>query len=262
MVFFVPAAMWVLYIALEPHMRRIWPTVMIGWSRLLAGHVRDPLVGRDILIGVLVALGDGLVMALQAALRRWLEYPPSFPTGASADPFLGMAASSDFLLGGRYAVSRVVGALTNIPALIGTMATFLLLFVLFVIFRRRWLAILAMLTVLTAFYVVAHGGWLLANAPADHFTPSSADIMVFVLVQAAVVAIAIRFGLLTMLIASILSGLLTTMPIVTNSSAPYASSSWLVVAAVVGLAIYGWYTASAGRSILGSRQFSADAPAS
>src|SRR4030095_5125664 len=120
-VFFVPAAMGVLYIALEPHMRRIWPGVMIGWSRLLAGQVRDPLVGRDILIGVLVAIGDGLVIALHAALRRWSGQAPSFPTGASSDPFVGMAASSDFLLGGRYAVSRVVGALTNIPALIGTM---------------------------------------------------------------------------------------------------------------------------------------------
>jgi len=261
-VFFVPAAMWVLYIALEPHMRRIWPGVMIGWSRLLAGQIRDPLVGRDVLIGVLVAIGDGLVIALHTTLRHWMEHPPSFPTGASADPFLGMAASSDFLLGGRYAVSRVVGALANIPALIGTMATFLLLFVLFVIFRRRSLAILAMLTVLTAFYVVVHGGWLLANAPADHFAPSSADVVVFVLVQATVIAIAIRFGLLTMLIASILSGVLTTVPIVTNSSAPYASSSWLVIATIVGLAIYGWHTASAGRSILGSREFSADASTS
>jgi eukaryotic-like serine/threonine-protein kinase len=247
LVFFVPAAMWVLYIALEPHLRRIWPGVMIGWSRLLAGQVRDPLVGRDILVGVLVAIGNGLVMAVHAALRRWSGHVPSFPTGASADPFVGMAASSDFLLGGRYAVSRVVGALTNIPALIGTMATFLLLFVLFVVFRRRFVAIAVMLTLLTGFYIVAHGGWLLANAPPDHFRPSPGDAVLFAIVQSAVVAVAIRFGLLTMLVASILSGLLTTVPIVLSSSPPYAASSWLVVGAVLGLAVYGWYTALAGR---------------
>jgi serine/threonine-protein kinase len=246
-VFFVPAAMWVLYLALEPHMRRIWPAVMIGWSRLLAGRVRDPLVGRDILIGVLVAIGDGLVMASHAALRRWSGHVPSFPTGASADPFSGMAASSDFLLGGRYAVSRLVGALTNIPALLGTMATFLLLFVLFVVFRRRSVAIAAMLTLLTIVYIVAHGGWLLANAPADHFRPSPGDAVLFAIAQTAVVAVAIRFGLLTMLTASILSTLLTTVPLVLSSSTPYASSSWLVVAAVLGLAVYGWHTALAGR---------------
>ena len=55
---FVPALVWLLYIALEPHLRRVWPETMIGWSRLLAGGVRDPLVGRDVLVGVLVAIGD------------------------------------------------------------------------------------------------------------------------------------------------------------------------------------------------------------
>jgi serine/threonine-protein kinase len=247
LVFFVPAAMWILYMALEPHMRRIWPGVMVGWSRLLAGQLRDPLVGRDILVGVLVAIGDGLVVAIHAALRRWSGHVPSFPTGASADPFVGMAASSDFLLGGRYAVSRVIGALTNIPAVIGTMATFLLLFILFVIVRRRILAVVAMLTLLTGFYMVFHGGWLLANAPADHFRPSYGDAALFAIVEAAVIVIAIRFGLLTMLIASILSGLLITVPIVLSSSPPYAPASWLVVGTVVMLALYGWYTAQGGR---------------
>ena len=62
--FVVPALVWLLYIALEPHLRRVWPETMIGWSRLLAGSVRDPLVGRDVLVGVLIAIGDGLILAL------------------------------------------------------------------------------------------------------------------------------------------------------------------------------------------------------
>src|SRR4029453_5942953 len=37
---FVPGLAWVLYIALEPHLRRIWPETIIGWSRLLAGGIR------------------------------------------------------------------------------------------------------------------------------------------------------------------------------------------------------------------------------
>ena len=101
LVFFVPAFVWLLYIALEPHLRRVWPETMIGWSRLLAGSVRDPLVGRDVLVGVLVAIGDGLILALHTLLRRWSGQPPQFPVGASSNPFDGMAASSDLLLGGR-----------------------------------------------------------------------------------------------------------------------------------------------------------------
>jgi hypothetical protein len=103
LVIFVPAFVWVLYIALEPHIRRVWPETMIAWSRLLAGHVRDPLVGRDVLVGVLVAIGNALILSLHVLLRRWSGRPPQFPVGASSNPFDGMAATSDLLLGGRHA---------------------------------------------------------------------------------------------------------------------------------------------------------------
>jgi hypothetical protein len=261
--FFVPFGVWLLYIALEPHFRRIWPGVMIGWSRLLAGGVRDPLVGRDVLVvlvGVLVAIGDALILALHILLRRWSGRPPPFPVGASGDPFVGMAASSDLLLGGRYALSRIIGSVVTIPVLIWTMVTFLLLFVLFVLLRRRWLAMTAMILGLTVTYVVAHGGWLLAYAPADHFAPSVADVVLFAAVQSAIVVVAVRFGLLTMLVASFVSTLLTLMPIAIDSSAPYATSSWLIVATVIALAAYGWHTALAGRPILGA-VFLKDEPA-
>ncbi len=42
---------WILYLALEPWVRRRWPHTMIGWTRYVAKGFRDPLVGRDLLIG-------------------------------------------------------------------------------------------------------------------------------------------------------------------------------------------------------------------
>ena len=260
LVVFVPAFVWLLYIALEPHLRRIWPETMIGWSRLLAGSVRDPLVGRDVLVGVLVAIGDGLILALHMLLRRWSGRPLQFPVGASSNPFDGMAASSDLLLGGRYALSRIIGSVMSIPVWGGTMLPFLLLFVLYVLFRRRSIAMAAMILGYTVSYVVTHGGWLLANAPADHFAPSVADVVLFAAVQTAIVLVAVRFGLLTMLVAWLVSVLLTLLPIAVDSSVPYASSSRLIVATVIALAAYGWHTALAGRPMLGA-VFLRDEPA-
>jgi serine/threonine-protein kinase len=49
--FYWAALLGLMYLALEPFVRRRWPEGLISWSRLLAGDVRDPLVGRDILIG-------------------------------------------------------------------------------------------------------------------------------------------------------------------------------------------------------------------
>jgi eukaryotic-like serine/threonine-protein kinase len=250
--FFVASFAWLLYIALEPHIRRVSPDLMIGWSRLLAGNVRDPLVGRDVLVGVLVAIGDGLVLSLHSLLRQWSGRPPQFPVGASSSPFDGMAASSDLLLGGRYALSRIIGTVMSIPTWSATMITFLFLIALYLLLKRRSFAIAALILAFTAAYVVTHGGWLLAYAPADYFAPSFTDVVVFAAAHTVVVLIAIRFGLLTMLVASFVSLLLTLMPIAIDASAPYASSSRMIVATVTGLAAYGWYTALAGRPMLGA----------
>ena len=74
----------------------------------------------------------------------------------------------------------------------------------------------------------------------------------FAAAHTAVVLIAVRFGLLTMLVASFVSLLLTLMPIAIDASAPYASSSRMIVATVTVLAVYGWHTALAGRPMFGA----------
>jgi serine/threonine-protein kinase len=249
--FVVPALVWLLYIALEPQLRRVWPETMIGWSRLLAGGVRDPLVGRDVLIGVLIAIADGLMLGLHTLARRWSGRPPSFPVGASSNPWDGITASSNLLLGGRFALSQIIGTVMSIPLWATTMLIFLFLLVFFVLLRRRSLAIAALTLGLTALYIRFHTGWVLANAPADHFAPSVADVALFVVVQTTVVLIAVRFGLLTILVAQFVSVLLTLLPIAIDSSVPYASSSRLIVGTVIALAAYGWHTALAGRPMFG-----------
>ena len=59
---FISMTLWTFYIALEPAVRRFWPDGLLGWSRLLAGHFKDPRVGRDVLagliFGVALALSD------------------------------------------------------------------------------------------------------------------------------------------------------------------------------------------------------------
>jgi serine/threonine-protein kinase len=52
-----------LYLAIEPFVRRRWPESLISWSRLLTGRFRDPLVGSHVLIGG--ALGIGAVLCQQ-----------------------------------------------------------------------------------------------------------------------------------------------------------------------------------------------------
>src|SRR5438270_3730908 len=44
-----------MYIALEPLVRRRWPEMLISWTRLLNGRFTDPMVGRDVLTGAAAA---------------------------------------------------------------------------------------------------------------------------------------------------------------------------------------------------------------
>ena len=50
------ALLWGCYAAIEPSVRRRWPRALIGWMRLLAGRFRDPMVARDLLIGIAASI--------------------------------------------------------------------------------------------------------------------------------------------------------------------------------------------------------------
>jgi serine/threonine-protein kinase len=74
---FYGGIVWLLFISLEPLTRRRWPAAIITWSRLLEGRLRDPMVGRDVLIGVLAGLLISFVFAvIRLATQTFLgEFP-------------------------------------------------------------------------------------------------------------------------------------------------------------------------------------------
>jgi len=77
---FAAGFLWELYIALEPYVRRRRPETLVSWSRLLAGGLRDPLVGRCLLIGCAAGTVTSLLYRLYLISRPWLGYPPLLPS--------------------------------------------------------------------------------------------------------------------------------------------------------------------------------------
>ena len=63
LVVLVACACWLFYLAIEPYVRRLWPHALVSWVRLLDGRFRDPLVGRDVLFGLLAGVGMQLLTA-------------------------------------------------------------------------------------------------------------------------------------------------------------------------------------------------------
>ncbi len=72
---FTGVTMAVTYVSFEPFVRRKWPQTLISWSRLLAGGFRDPLVGRDVLIGSGIGLALALIQGVGTLSYGWLGIP-------------------------------------------------------------------------------------------------------------------------------------------------------------------------------------------
>ncbi len=73
----VSGIVWILYIGLEPFVRRRLPDTIIAWNRALAGNFRDPLVARDVLIGILA----GIALSFSLWTDEFVRLSTQAPTG-------------------------------------------------------------------------------------------------------------------------------------------------------------------------------------
>ena len=54
--------LWLVYVALEPYVRRNWPDALVSWTRLCHGQARNPVVASHILAGIVAAEAFGLIV--------------------------------------------------------------------------------------------------------------------------------------------------------------------------------------------------------
>ena len=71
---------YMVYMALEPDVRRRWPQTLVSWTRVIAGRLSDPLVGRDLLVGTALGVLIQIVSQLEHLAPLWLGQPPTLAT--------------------------------------------------------------------------------------------------------------------------------------------------------------------------------------
>ena len=101
----------------------------------MAGQIRDPLVGRDALYGVILGVSWALIFSIFYLLRL----------RAGDAPALG---TTDYLLGARGVIGSWLWHLAT--SVQGTLLFFFVMFILRVILRKPWLAALAFVAVWTS----------------------------------------------------------------------------------------------------------------
>ncbi len=221
---FWSAFLWLMYMAIEPYVRRHWPNLLIGWNRVLVGRFRDPLVGRDIVVGALFGAAMVLVDHLTVALPRWLPLPYQGSIGVG---MLGMGAPSwvvGFLL-----------CLLQISSLMWALGIITLLFLMRVLLRKQWLAVGVSWIVLALIFI----SW---------GTPIR--VALALLWSALLYFVLLRFGILALAVAWLFANL-DLAPVTPDFSQWYAWRAVLILLPFAALLLYGFRTALGRQPIFG-----------
>jgi hypothetical protein len=201
-----------LYLAIEPFIRRYWPDALISWMRMVNGRFRDPLAASHLLVGV----SAGLVTTLLVVVTVWAT------NRLNGDP-----ATSPSMTGARFLFANLFYILT-LHAFVAT-GVILVLILLRSVVHRTWVAdavcvVLLSLVLAPPFPVsiTAIVGWLLG-----------------VLALAMDVWILRRFGLLALTANLCVYGLLKAAPLAVASwYAAYSLTTPLLITSLAAWSLY------------------------
>jgi hypothetical protein len=221
---FLAGTVWMVYVAVEPDVRRDWPGVLIGWSRLLAGRWHDPLVGRDILVGVVFAAVGASVDHIPGTVSHVLGTAAPMPFVQSDFALMGLrGAIASFMLG------LLVAVLLSITGLF-------LMFLLRRILQLQWLAAAAFVAL-----IVLNSAWSWGTATA--LLPLIASTLSGCLIVLAVT----RFGFLAYVSGVALGQVYESFPVTSRLSAWYAGFGLFALAICLIALAWGTRTALAGQ---------------
>jgi hypothetical protein len=216
------AIFWLTYVAIEPLVRRRWPDLIVSSTRLLAGRLTDPLVGRDVLIGAVLGTVGAALSVTYVLASTVFELPRH-------------TLPSPFVLGPFYSAAQAVGQFVWIVqvGLQNALGVMLLLVVLTSVLRQRWLAT-------AAFFVICVA---LMGVPSS--VPS-------VLVQALLATLVVtRFGVLAAVAYTLFFLSSIWFPLTLVPNAFYMPSSLIVAVLLLALGWCALYTSLGGKPLGG-----------
>jgi eukaryotic-like serine/threonine-protein kinase len=224
--------LWLSYVALEPFVRRRWPRVLVSWNRMLAGRLRDPMVGRDVLIGMLA----GVIIAAIESLRNPLAIvfgslsPPPLPLSAVAPPLF--ALSSPRLLVGSVIAIPVISLEIALIALC-------LVFVLRIVLRSGAVAVAVTGMACAVYYLDTE--------------PAAVSIVCAGVAATVSLFVLLRVGLLAGAVMMTCVNMIQVVPLTSDLSVWYADASVIALLGFIVVAALAFRTALAGRPPISAR---------
>ncbi len=237
----------ILYLGVEPYVRRVWPESIVSWTRLIQGRFTDPLVGLSVLVGATLGAAVLSVILLTRKLPTLFGLPP-------AKPYVDQAAGALTVNG----LAKVIGhagdsLLRGLEVALVMLVTCVL--IKFVV-RKTWLA-LTLFAVLQTLLWVSSSSVLNTLPPLDaRFWTWPASAWGLIAAQSAALALVlglamfvlVRYGVLALMVAGFVFTLIASTPVTFDLSRWYASTGLLVLLAVSVIACAGAITACLGRT--------------
>jgi len=217
---------YVFYLAVEPYLRRLWPRMLVSWVRVLEGRFRDPLVGRDILIGSAAGALTAIIIGLSTWIPATLGGDPTLPLWSrwSLEPLRGTVPTLVTFAGiHSQALFEIIFPVTSI-----------LIFRL--LLRRTWASLMA----------AGLMGMVL-------FYPDSGSIPGYLVGYLLWLTIAwlvlFRAGLLAFAAMFTVYRLIEVIPLTPRPAAWYLGATLLSLALIVTPPLYGFWISRAGRPL-------------
>ena len=219
---------WLLYIALEPYVRRYAPAILISWTRVLSGQIVNPRVGRDVLIGVVVGVSIAVLGWSSILAHTLAGGPPPEPR----------VTNLQLLLGAPTALGAILRMIPN------NLQNGLFVAFAFGVGRalsgRVWGG------------AVLAGGLLaifvLGESTGNRLFLSLLFISAFVV---PLVATLVYCGVLPVVIAFLVNQALNNSPLTLQPAMPYAPAALWSIALVGALAAFGFYASRGGQPLVG-----------
>lgn len=219
-----------LYVALEPLVRRSWPETLISWSRLISGDLRNPMVGRDIVCGGVFGLLHAFGIHVGVLL-----------VGLVSDRYqaVGLNSNLQILNGTKNLIAGLLESLTISvwPSL--TLLFIALLF--FLLTRKRSLGLAVVWTLvfsLQVIFFILSAHWLLTVAA---------------LINSTCLVLALRLnGLLGLISYFLFFRIIWTFPLTLESEKIQFSNSLVAMALTFGIVAAAAYFSTGGRVSPGS----------
>ncbi len=225
---------WLMYVAVEPYVRRLWPQSIISWTRLIHGRAFDPLVGQSLLVGALMGAASLPFTFVTRLVPTWMSLPP-------AAPYYSRRIETGMLDGPRQALGHILeSGLQGVQ-----MAMLMLVGVVLVkmVVRKTWIAI-------PIFAVAQALAWTM-NQPTLHDWSWGVFWITWSLLAAMMLAwlgILVRYGVLALIAGAAVFAALGTLPITFDFEKWYAGIGMMGLAIVVAVPVYGAAAAVGGRA--------------